>query len=294
MYPTNRRLCWILALQLGLAAPATSVFAQSPEVGPDQQVEPAQQAQPAEQANQADIAEPTPEQQDLNTKAVEAMIQDEYASAAALLEQSNMIGELNVAYLNLGRAYQRLGKCAKARAALRKALTAPQVAKPRPKVVQQKAKAYLAELDEQCEQAAPAGAQSAQADDAAPPVEPADESAGAPVWAWSATIGGGVLVLVGGGLHLRARSLRTELFDESNYDAQGVHQSLTEQQARDQADRADALDTVAVGSAIAGGAALAVGIWGIVTTPDEAAPESASMSIGPTRDGWQVQWHTSF
>ncbi len=260
----------------------------------------------------AHYAQPTPDQQELNTDAVEAMIKDNYARAAALLEQSNLISELNVAYLNLGRAYQKLGKCAKARAALHKALTAPKVAKPRPEIVAKKAHAYLDELDKTCKEKAPAKAdtaakppsggepaasantpKTAKTPAPAPPTAPLP-AAETPGWAWGAIAGGG-LVLVGAGVtYLYSAGLNSDILGTSNFDANHVHHSLTEEQARNKMDTVDTLDTVALGAAIVGTAVVAVGVYGLVSTPEEAPPATSSLGVGPTRDGWQVQWRASF
>lgn len=75
---------------------------------------------------------PTPEQQNLNDQAVQALTEENYAKAISYLEEALYIGGLNVSYLNLGRAYQRLGNCRKAKEALRKVPEAPRVEKPAP------------------------------------------------------------------------------------------------------------------------------------------------------------------
>lgn len=85
----------------------------------------APQAGLAQQAKPSEPVTPSDEQQKINDKGVEHLIEENYARTVAHFEQSLLLGELNVTYLNLGRAYQRLGKCTHAKQALNRGLVGP-------------------------------------------------------------------------------------------------------------------------------------------------------------------------
>lgn len=119
-------------------------------------------------------AEPSAELLGLNDRGVELMVAGNYARAAAMLEQARMLGEVNIVYLNLGRAYHKLGNCAAARRAYEDALTAPPVRNPPPELVDMKAGEYLQGLDETC--AAAEEPSQAAAGEPSEPEQPATES----------------------------------------------------------------------------------------------------------------------
>lgn len=73
---------------------------------------------------------PSDDQVKLNQSAVEAILAEDYEKAAGLLEASLELGQLNVTWLNLGRAYQKLGRCDEARKAYLSVVTAPAVDEP--------------------------------------------------------------------------------------------------------------------------------------------------------------------
>jgi hypothetical protein len=100
--------------------------------------------------NAQGLIEPTEKQAELNTKAVEAITAKEYDKAIELLRESLEIGELNITFLNLGRAHQKLEECGSAKSAYLEALSAPQVEQPSPYLVDQKVEEYMTELEEQC------------------------------------------------------------------------------------------------------------------------------------------------
>ncbi|OIP31441.1 MAG: hypothetical protein AUK47_22460 [Deltaproteobacteria bacterium CG2_30_63_29] len=77
----------------------------------------------------ADISK---KQKKLNEKAVEQMMNGNYDDAVSLLEQSLAIGELNITYLNLGRAYAKAGRCQEALVAYDRMAVAPRVKSPSP------------------------------------------------------------------------------------------------------------------------------------------------------------------
>jgi hypothetical protein len=71
--------------------------------------------------------QPTDAQVQLYEKATEAYQAEDWPKTIELLRSSLALGELNVVYLNLGRALFRSGQCDQAEDAYAKALTAPRV-----------------------------------------------------------------------------------------------------------------------------------------------------------------------
>lgn len=115
-----------------------------------QEAESAQESVPQSAQATESAARPTDAQLELNDRAVENIVEGNFARAVAQLEEAVLRGEFNILYLNLGRAYQKLGNCDKARAALTKAKNTPAVAEPARDLVAKKADQYLAEIDASC------------------------------------------------------------------------------------------------------------------------------------------------
>lgn len=110
-------------------------------------------AVPGAQA-QSDDAQPTVEpssaQLELNNRGVQAIVAKQYGTAVRLFRSSTDLGELNITYVNMGRAYQYMGECENAEDAYAKALNAPAVASPSPDKIAAVIKRYRAELKESC------------------------------------------------------------------------------------------------------------------------------------------------
>jgi len=86
----------------------------------------------------------------LNEEAVEALAAGDYVLAIERLEESLAIEELNVTYLNLGRAYAKNGQCNKALEAYDRMAVAPRVDEPSPELIFATLTKYRAELLETC------------------------------------------------------------------------------------------------------------------------------------------------
>lgn len=99
---------------------------------------------------QAQGVSPTAGQEQLNDQAVEAAISGNFDKAVRLFRASLDLGELNVTYLNLGRALFKLGQCAEADEAYGKALTAPRVTSPTPAEIEKFVADYRGEFEEKC------------------------------------------------------------------------------------------------------------------------------------------------
>jgi hypothetical protein len=99
-------------------------------------------------AAQGDIVVPTETQFNLYQEGAEAYAAGEYSKAVDLFRASLRLGELNITYLNLGRALFKLGDCQEASAAYGKALTAPKIANPTPMQVLGKVEEYKKDLGE--------------------------------------------------------------------------------------------------------------------------------------------------
>lgn len=89
-------------------------------------------------------------QLDLVRRGLEAHNAEKYDRAAELFRAALLVKELNVVYLNLGRALQRGGACQEAEDAYREALKSPKVENPSPKEVAATAEKYRGELRETC------------------------------------------------------------------------------------------------------------------------------------------------
>lgn len=266
-----------------------------------------------------EFAKYTTEQQELNEQGVRAIISKDYALAVAVLEESAALGELNVTYLNLGRAYQKLGDCKAAREAYDKAKTAPKVEAPAPRVVEKKVDEYAVELSEECseedsqlaEASAASGADQSPAAEPAPAKEtsalepapsqpapsqsapsqpaPSQQEASSPTWAWVTTGSGIALMGAGVGALLWADSLRSEVHDAPR---QGEYVTgVTRQQALDNASQAQTLDAVGIGMGVGGALLTAGGIYMLFGSDTEA---SDGVTVNTSPNGVNVVWTQSF
>ncbi len=101
-------------------------------------------------ATAGDFATIDDTQLDLVTRGLEAHNAGNYDRAAELFNAALLVKELNVVYLNLGRALQRGGACSGADEAFNRALTAPAVENPSADEVASAVKSYRAELRDAC------------------------------------------------------------------------------------------------------------------------------------------------
>lgn len=96
------------------------------------------------------VVEPSDAQFKLYQEGAEAFQAGDYVKSIDLFKASLHLGELNITYLNLGRAHFKLGQCDEALEAYRKAASSPQIAQPTPAQVQAKLEEYEADLDASC------------------------------------------------------------------------------------------------------------------------------------------------
>lgn len=89
-------------------------------------------------------------QEELNKKAFEASLAGDFEKAVQLLEASLRLGELNVTYLNLGRAHAKLHRCIEAQKAYKQTLDAPFVKTPSKEQVTKVLDDYMQELLAEC------------------------------------------------------------------------------------------------------------------------------------------------
>lgn len=238
------------------------------------------------------MVEPSEEQRELNDDAVRALTEGDYAKAITLLEEALYLGELNVTYLNLGRAYQLLGRCEQAREAFDKALEAPRAEQPPPGLVENKTREYMRELDQGCKPAeqAPAAPLGASVEE---PRDASEDATASPIrsrtGAVASTVAAGVLLAGAGTLHLVARSRRATVTDAETNDA-GHVTSVTERRAHRIESATDALDTVALSSAVAG-TALGL-VSGYLWVRRGASDVPIGVAFGP--GGVSVTWRLSF
>ena len=87
----------------------------------------------------------------LNEKAIGSMIDGDYETAIEQLKQSLELGELNITYLNLGRAYAKSGRCSEALGAYDRMAVAPRVDSPTPDELYDILVQYRSELLTDCD-----------------------------------------------------------------------------------------------------------------------------------------------
>lgn len=234
----------------------------------------------------------------LNDEAVRAIINEDYARAISLLEESRSLQESNIVYLNLGRAYQKMGKCEPAREALRQVDTAPKVNDPPSDIINKKAEQFLGELDEQCpteDEPQMAAADEQKADpESTDPESTKPQMADAEPSSWRSTLGwaslGTGLVLIGGGayFHFDAESRRDGIGGLEDEPA-----SVSYAEAQNIEQTANTLDTIGLSMAIAGGVAGVMGTYFLVTdAPSES--DASQVSVQPHRGGASVTFSTSW
>jgi tetratricopeptide (TPR) repeat protein len=267
----------------------------------------------AQDSGEPKYVEPTERQITLNEQAVRALAAGDAVKAVSLLEESNYIAELNVTYLNLGRSYQQLGRCEKARESFEMVFEAPQVETPPPGFVESKARTYLEEVEQSCQQEQAskdtdedgAAAQSGDAqgddprdvepDEAVIPGEEIDEppAKSTPNKTTSIILLGSGVALIGGGVavHFVAQGVRAPLRDpETNAD--GHVSSLSQQEAMDTESRANNLDVAAISVGAAGLAVAGIGAF-MLFGGGESEP-TTSMSAGPVDGGWAFGFQKRF
>jgi tetratricopeptide (TPR) repeat protein len=98
----------------------------------------------------ARVVEPTPAQMGLYEEASVAFAQGRYDDAIASLTRALEEGKVNILYVNLGRALFRKGRCLEAKEAYDHAQDSPYVAEPTREQVQEKILAFRAELEDRC------------------------------------------------------------------------------------------------------------------------------------------------
>lgn len=96
------------------------------------------------------VIDVTPAQREINDRAFKATAEGNYDQAIDLLTTSNSIQELNITYLNLGRALTKAGRCDEAGEAYANVMTAPVVPDPSPDAVYGALTKYLEELGSVC------------------------------------------------------------------------------------------------------------------------------------------------
>jgi tetratricopeptide (TPR) repeat protein len=240
-------------------------------------------------------AKASDEQIELNDEALEAISDGNHARAASLLEESIHLGELNVTYLNLGRAYQLLGRCEAAQRALDKAEDAPQVASPAPELVDKKIDEYRADVDATCEQEEPDEAaeapigESADEEGSQSPPPNTSHDGSRRTWGYAA-LGSGVAVGVGAGLLKWGAASRRADIDSADTDGDGFADTMTRQQALTRQDHANLFDTLALSGAVVSGTLIGTGLYLIFT----AEPSTSQVSVTPGSDSVNVTWKVRF
>lgn len=109
-------------------------------------------------------------------------------------------------------------------------------------------------------------------------------------WGWVAIGTGVALGATGLGLHVGARSQRARVTGDEAFD-DGLNTEVTQAEAYDIEQRADRLDTAALGTATLGAAAVGVGTY-LLLADHERDAERVGLTIGADSVG--LQWVQSF
>ncbi|MGM0558623.1 MAG: tetratricopeptide repeat protein [Myxococcota bacterium] len=228
-------------------------------------------------AGERETVEPTDEQARLNDQGVRALGEEDYVKAISLLEEARYLGELNITYLNLGRAYQLAGRCEKARESLQKVFAAPKVEKPPAGLIESKAREFLEVLESTCP------AESSKSDGQ-------DRSSTRTAGIITTSLGGAMMAGAVGLHFLWAEQIRRDATDGLPTDEPVTR---TSQRAfYRERDRANTIDTVALGTAIVGGAATGIGLY--LWLSDKEAESTSHFQIAPSNHGIQAAWTLRF
>lgn len=218
--------------------------------------------------------EPSAGQKTLNDEGVQALIAKDYERAVALLNESLALGELNITYLNLGRAYQKLGQCVEAKKAYLNAVSAPVVEEPAQRIVDAKADQYLAELEEEC------------ADEL-----DAEPSFGERPGVQYGFLGGGAAVAAFGAFAMiRGASLRPS-DDDFQRNSDGVIVDPSHREAFEAREEANTWTTIGISAVTVGAVAAGIGTYFLLT--DGSIESQPTAAIGPA-GSWQLGWSVRF
>lgn len=247
--------------------------------------------------SERETGEATEEQLRLNEEAVEALVAGNPGRAVALLTEAGRLGELNILTLNLGRAYHAAGRCDRAREVLESVPDKPIVERPPPHIVDERAAEYLAEVEESCREEEEQADLDPPPPEDQPPHEDSssddsssdepsedepstdelsveqpdgDEPSAEPITPthlrWGLISGVAGVGLLGAGLsfHLAARQRRNRTYDaihdEESFE-DGVNTAITQAEVTANERTANTLDSIALGSAIVGATATALGVY---------------------------------
>lgn len=95
-------------------------------------------------------AQPSREQLALMHQGAQAYQAGDFARAEVFYRRALELGDLNIAWLNLGRLLQKQGRCQDAQAALERALVTPAVSSPAPSQVRDTVARYRAQMRDHC------------------------------------------------------------------------------------------------------------------------------------------------
>lgn len=244
--------------------------------------------------------EPSDDQMRLNKSAVDAIVEEDYERAVKLLESSLEMGELNVTWLNLGRALQKMERCAEAKNAYLSAVSAPAVDTPSPRLVNGKVEQYLEEIEEDCQESKMEvmpeesdETEAASEEEKAVSSAEASEAKRPPAstnWAgWATTLSGGAILATGVTFFVLARQEHGVVTDALEATEEGRVGEISRREALDRRERGDLYDTVALSSTIAGAALTGLGIYLLASDDSE-----TQIGLGADGHDWSVTLRTRF
>jgi len=237
---------------------------------------------------------------DLNEEAVRLVVAGSLDEAISKFKESLEIQELNVTWLNLGRAYDRKGECDAARAAYDAAAQAPRAVTPPYEKFLEILYQYRSELEERCKKIE-GGTQTADPTEETDTTEPPKTDVQPNVWTFSpwsfVAMGVGASMIVGG-LIVDVAVIDTQFDELADAETAGDRSKWN-----DTRDAIDTNQTVAIALYSAGAVVLAAGttllVLDLMDVPSDEELASTSGAVhAPVvgvsdRDamlGWQVQW----
>jgi hypothetical protein len=225
-----------------------------------------------------DKARITERQLELNDEAVSSMVRGKPERSVALLTEALTYGEANILYLNLGRAYQKTGNCVEARKALRSVASAPKVDDPPPTIIDEKAQAFLEELEAECTVGGrpSEGSSNMLSDQRRNP--------------WPiVTLGAGGALLAGGTVMLVAADAQATPIENASSSNRVIDYSDQEAARREQ--RASTFGTIGVGALAAGAVLSGIGSYLLLRSSDQAETRS-QIGVSITRNATSafIRW----
>lgn len=220
---------------------------------------------------------PSARQIELNNQGLDAQDDGNHGLAAQRFREALAEGELNLIYLNLGRALQKSGDCMGADDAYRAALTAPQIEEPAPALIERTIQDFRTEMNRECP-----GAVVVLCD-----ADRVEVEVGGREWTCNkplSVIPGTVKVTAGTNGKLQSRDLRVVALEGSSWTVEGDVPTPPSAAENRDVDAPNARASAAIGLFGAGGALMFTGVVFTVLTV-QANDDIVSLAADGDEDG---------